>query len=129
MLEFPTRETYSEIMGEPPDNFQFASQFAMLVERMQTIQAEYVSALERFRAGNETALERLHTDNARRDGEYMAALERLRTDYANRDGEIKAALERLRTDIARRNTWILGIMIGFAALILAGIGVGISVIA
>ena len=51
-------------MSEAPDNHELARQFAVLEERMKTMQAE-----------NETALERI-------SGEHRAALDRLRADMA-----------------------------------------------
>ena len=57
-------------MNEAPDNHELARRFAVLEERMNTMQADLSATLERFRADMETSnttFERLRADMAERD--------------------------------------------------------------
>ena len=54
-------------MSEPPSTTDLARQLAVLEERMKTMQAEYESALDRFRADMATHRE----DSAKRDKDNL----------------------------------------------------------
>ena len=82
---------------------------------MNTHQAKYEGALDRFRADmskNESAFERLRTDMANKD----TAFERLRTD-----------IEKFRADTAQRESnrmqWLIGIWIGGVLVTIAVLGI------
>ena len=120
-------------MSEPTMH-EVSKELARLGEQMNTHQAKYESALDRFRADmaqKDTALERFRADmdSFRADmSKGDTAFERLRTDMANNQG----AFERLRTDMAKRDAdtaqreinrirwmigmWIAGVLVTIAAL-------------
>ena len=136
-------------MSEPTTH-EVSKDLARLRERMNTHQAKYEGALDRFRADmdsfradmskNESAFERLRTDMANKD----TAFERLRTDMANKDTAFErfrtdmankdTASERLRTDIEKfcadmaqresnRMQWLIGIWIGGVLVTIAVLGI------
>ena len=94
-------------MSEPTIH-EVSKELATLRERMNTHQAKYESALDRFRADiskNDTAFERLRTEMAKRDA-----------DAAKRDA-----------DAAHRETirlrWQIGIWIGGVLVTIAAMGI------
>ena len=115
-------------MSEPTIH-EVSKELATLREQMNTHQAKYEGALDRFRADmskNDTAFERLRTDMSKND----TAFERLRTDMA----EDRGAFERLRTEMAKRDAdaaqreiirlrWQIGIYIGGVLVTIAALGI------
>ncbi len=115
-------------MSEPTIH-EVSKEPATLREQMNTHQAKYEGALDRFRADmaqKDTAFERLRTDMANNQG----AFERLRTDMANNQG----AFEELRTDMAKRDAetaqreinrmrWLAGIWIAGVLVTIAAMGI------
>ena len=92
-------------MSEPTIH-EVSKELATLREQMNTHQAKYESALDRFRADiskNDTAFERLRTDMAKND----TAFERLRTDMA------QSEISRIRWMIG---VWIAGVLVTIATL-------------
>ena len=87
-------------MSEAPDNHALDRRLAVLEERMNTMQAEYAGALDRFRAETTSALDRLRADMASRE-----------TRMASRE-----------TEGAKRETRMLLAMAGMIALAVAVLG-------
>ena len=101
-------------MSEPTTH-EVSKDLTRLREQMNTHQAKYEGALDRFRADmskNESAFERLRTDMANKD----TAFERLRTD-----------IEKFRADTAQRESnrmqWLIGIWIGGVLVTIAVLGI------
>ena len=101
-------------MSEPTIH-EVSKELATLREQMNTHQAKYEGALDRFRADmskNDTAFERLRTDMA----EDRGAFERLRTEMAKRDADAaQREIIRLR--------WQIGIYIGGVLVTIAALGI------
>ena len=57
-------------MSEAPDNHELARQFAVLEERMNTMQADLSATLERFRAD----MAKRETEGARRETRMLLAM-------------------------------------------------------
>ena len=89
-----------------PTIHEVSKELATLRERMNTHQAKYESALDRFHAAmskNDAAFERLRTDMAKRDA-----------DAAKRDADAAhREIIRLRWQIG---IWIAGVLVTIAAM-------------
>ena len=126
-------------MSEPTIH-EVSKELATLREQMNTHQAKYEGALDRFHAAmdrfradmskNDTAFERLRTDMSKND----TAFERLRTDMANILAKNQGAFEELRTDMAKRDAdtaqrevnrmrWLAGIWIAGVLVTIAALGI------
>ena len=115
-------------MSEPTMH-EVSKELARLGEQMNTHQAKYESALDRFRADmaqKDTALERFRADmdSFRADmSKGDTAFERLRTDMSKGD----TAFERLRTDMAQseisRIRWMIGVWIAGVLVTIATLGI------
>ena len=119
-------------MSEPTIH-EVSKELATLREQMNTHQAKYEGALDRFRADmaqKDTAFERLRTDMANYLAKNQGAFEELRTDMANNQG----AFEELRTDMAKRDAetaqreinrmrWLAGIWIAGVLVTIAAMGI------
>ena len=103
-------------MSEPTIH-EVSKELATLRERMNTHQAKYESALDRFRADmskNDTAFERLRTDMANNLANNQGAFEELRTDMAKRDADTaQREINRIRW---LAGIWIAGVLVTIAAL-------------
>ena len=101
-------------MSEPTIH-EVSKELATLREQMNTHQAKYEGALDRFHA----AMDRFRADMAKND----TAFERLRTDMAKND----TAFERLRTDMAQREInrirWMIGVWIAGVLVTIAALGI------
>ena len=99
-------------MSEPTIH-EVSKEPATLREQMNTHQAKYEGALDRFRADmaqKDTAFERLRTDMANNQG----AFEELRTDMAKRDAETaQREINRMRW---LAGIWIAGVLVTIAAM-------------
>ncbi len=92
-------------MSEPTIH-EVSKELATLGERMNTHQAKYEGALDRFHA----AMDRFRADMSKND----TAFERLRTDMAKRDADTaQREINRIRWMIG---VWIAGVLITIAAL-------------
>ena len=130
-------------MSEPTIH-EVSKELATLGERMNTHQAKYESALDRFRADmggfradmskNDTAFERLRTDMANNLAKNQGAFEELRIDMANNLSKNQGAFEELRTDMAKRDAetaqreinrirWLAGIWIAGVLVTIAALGI------
>ena len=123
-------------MSEPTIH-EVSKELATLGERMNTHQAKYEGALDRFRADmskNDTAFERLRTDMANNLAKNQGAFEELRTDMASNLSKNQGAFEELRTDMAKRDAetaqreinrirWLAGIWIAGVLVTIAALGI------
>ena len=73
-LTAPAPRPYPACMSETPDIHDLARQLAVLEERMNTQQAKYEGALDRFRAETTSALDRLRADMANRETRMLLAM-------------------------------------------------------
>ena len=101
-------------MSEPTIH-EVSKDLTRLREQMNTHQAKYEGALDRFRADmaqKDTALERFRADMSKNE----SAFERLRTD-----------IEKFRADTAQRESnrmqWLIGIWIGGVLVTIAVLGI------
>ena len=108
-------------MSEPTIH-EVSKELARPREQMNTHQAKYEGALDRFRADmaqKDTALERFRADMSKND----TAFERLRTDMAKNQG----AFEKLRTDMAQREInrirWMIGVWVAGVLVTIAALGI------
>ena len=99
-------------MSEPTIH-EVSKELATLREQMNTHQAKYEGALDRFRADmskNDTAFERLRTEMAKNQG----AFEEFRTEMAKRDAdEAQREINHIRW---LAGIWIAGVLVTIAAL-------------
>ena len=119
-------------MSEPTIH-EVSKELARLREQMNTHQAKYEGALDRFRADmskNDTAFERLRTEMAKNQG----AFEELRTEMANNLAKNQVAFEEFRTEMAKRDVdeaqreinhirWLAGIWIAGVLVTIAALGI------
>ena len=117
-------------MGEPTIH-EVSKELATLREQMNTHQAKYEGALDRFHAAmdrfradmskNDTAFERLRTDMANILAKNQGAFEELRTDMAKRDADMaKRDADAAQREIIRLRwqigIWIAGVLVTIAAM-------------
>ena len=110
-------------MSEPTIH-EVSKELATLRERMNTHQAKYEGALDRFHATmskNDAAFERLRTDMANNLAKNQGAFEELRTDMAKRDADMaKRDADAAHREIIRLRwqigIWIAGVLVTIAAL-------------
>ena len=99
-------------MSEPTIH-EVSKELATLREQMNTHQAKYEGALDRFRADmskNDTAFEKLRTEMAKNQG----AFEEFRTEMAKRDAdEAQREINHIRW---LAGIWIAGVLVTIAAL-------------
>ena len=108
-------------MSEPTMH-EVSNELATLREQMNTHQAKYEGALDRFRADmaqKDTALERFRADME----SFRADMGSFRADMSKND----TALERLRTDMAQseisRMRWLVGIWVAGVLVTIAALGI------
>ena len=108
-------------MSEPTIH-EVSKELATLREQMNTHQAKYEGALDRFHA----AMDRFRADMSKND----TAFERLRTEMAKNQG----AFEEFRTEMAKRDAdeaqreinhirWLAGIWIAGVLVTIAALGI------
>ena len=99
-------------MSEPTIH-EVSKELATLREQMNTHQAKYEGALDRFHADmskKDTAFERLQTDMAKNQG----AFEEFRTEMAKRDAD--TAQREINHIRWLAGIWIAGVLVTIAAL-------------
>ena len=96
---------------------EVSKELATVREQMNTHQAKYEGALDRFRADmaqKDTAFERLRTDMANNLAKNQGAFEELRTDMAKRDADTaRREINRMRW---LAGIWVAGVLVTIAAL-------------
>ena len=115
-------------MSEPTIH-EVSKDLTKLREQMNTHQAKYEGALDRFRASMENfraSMESFRADMSKNEG----AFERLRTDMANKDTAfegLRTDIEKFRADTAQRESnrmqWLIGIWIGGVLVTIAVLGI------